>query len=240
VIQAPIIKEKLMPFDELSEKYFGAIAKDYEAHRRGAKWRYEQEAAEELLSGTPVGKRVLDVPVGSGRLIPILAAQGLEIYGLDISRDMLAEAQAKAARIGAAVSLKEGDIRELPYDDATFYLVSCLRFLNWIKHENVREVLQELSRVSSDKLLVGVRYVTPSSEVKNSQTRWAWRLARMLRLPQIRARRWGIYLHRQSAIECLFEEAHLDIKKTRLIERRWDSTDYVFYLLQKRDRRAVH
>lgn len=225
-----------MEFERLSSKYFGATASGYEAHRLDDKWMAEQRAAEDLLKNLPKGSKVLDAPVGTGRLIPLLANREWEVYGLDVSADMLAEAKAQAQRCGQAIELRQGDIRRIPFPDGSFDLVTCLRFLNWVDSDGVSAVVKELSRVSNSRLLIGVRYLIPSDELKYTAADLLRRIALLFRLPSLRARRWGIVLHRKDFIEGVFSKAGLTIKETRFIERRWDVTDYSFYWLEK----AVH
>ena len=223
-----------MEFDKLSSKYKGSVARDYEAKRRGSKWAAELTAALELARRVPSGSKVLDVPVGTGRLIPILASCGLVVTGLDASADMLAEAEECAARAGARAQLIQGDIRKIPFPDGSFRLVTCLRFLNWIDRQGFRDVMGELSRVSSDNLLVGVRYLTPISEIELSARNLIPTAIRLAGLPSRRVRRWGMHIHRKRTVENVFRDLQLTILEKRLIERRWDSTDYVFFFLQKR------
>jgi SAM-dependent methyltransferase len=221
-------------FGKLATKYRGSVATSYEARRFGPKWAAEQEAAEALVRCIPPKSKVLDVPVGTGRLIPILASCGLLITGLDASPDMLTEARKRARSVGAQVTLEAGDIRKLPFAHHSFKLVSCLRFLNWIDIEGVKSVLQELSRVSSGKLLIGVRYLTVTGEMGLSPRALMWGPAAYLGLTSWRVERWGMVLHKRAEIESAFEKLNLTVIERRPIERRWDGTDYVFYFLEKR------
>jgi len=227
-----------MKFDTLATKYRGHVAREYESKRADPKWLAEQRVAKEMLSQISRGSTALDVPVGTGRLIPLLAECDLQITGVDASSDMLEEARQCAGRTGAPVELLQGDIRKLSFPDNSFDLVTCLRFLNWIEMEGVRTVLAELSRVSRDKLIVGVRYLTPTSEMGVAGRDLLWRGAQLLGLPSRRVTRWGMALHDKRELEDVFKERALSVLERRMIERRWDGTDYVFYLLQK-DRGTV-
>jgi SAM-dependent methyltransferase len=57
------------------------------------------------------GRRVLELACGTGRLTLPLAANGLDLTGLDLSAAMLERARAKAGRAGVAVDLVPGDMR---------------------------------------------------------------------------------------------------------------------------------
>ena len=122
-------------FDKLASKYRGSAARGYETARRGKKWAAEVKTAQELIRDVQSGSKVLDVPVGTGRLIPVLASHDLLVTGLDASADMLVEAKECATQAGAQVQLIQGDIRALPFADDSFQLVTCVRFLNWIDRQ---------------------------------------------------------------------------------------------------------
>lgn len=222
-----------MDFDRLSSKYFGATAKQYESRRLDQKWIAEQQTVEELVRDVPEGSKVLDAPVGTGRLIPLLTRRRLVYYGLDVSVDMLAEAAEQAEECRAHVELCQGDLRTIPFTAGSFDLVICLRFLNWVDRDGVRDVVKELSRVSRHKLLVGVRYLTPTNQLGAHGGDILRRFASSVGLPSLRTRRWGIILHKKGELEAIFADAGLNIVDKRLIERRWDCTDYVFYSLEK-------
>lgn len=223
-----------LDFEKLSLKYRGPVAHNYEARRRGAKWRAELNAVQEFIRHLPSGSKILDVPIGTGRLIPVLASRSLSITGVDSSAEMLAEAEECALRAGIRARLVQGDIRTLPFSGESFRLVTCVRFLNWIAIEGVEEVVRELSRVSSDMLLVGIRYITAVTDVELSPRNLVRTSIRLAGVPSGRVRSMGMHIHRRRAIEALFEKLQLTVLEKRLIERRSDCTDYVFYLLQKR------
>ncbi len=222
-----------MEFGALSEKYQGEVAASYEARRADDKWHAENQTARELLAMVPTGLKTLDAPVGTGRLIPLLAERRYNVTGLDVSADMLNEARKQADAIGARMELVQGDIRHIPFPEEQFDLVSCLRFLNWIDEKGVREVLSELARVSRSHLLVGVRYETSLSELGFTPRDVVSRVSSHLGLATIRTRSWGLHVHKRSILIDQFERLNLSIQASRRVERRWDGTDYVFFLLRK-------
>jgi SAM-dependent methyltransferase len=59
---------------------------------------------------------VLDLACGTGRIAVPLAARGFTVAGLDISERALTVARGH----GPALDLRHGDMRELPWADATF------------------------------------------------------------------------------------------------------------------------
>jgi SAM-dependent methyltransferase len=79
--------------------------------------RAEVAAIVELL-GLHHGARILDAPCGWGRHSTLLADAGYDVFGADLSLDLLGRATASAARYVAA------DIRALPFADASFDAVA--------------------------------------------------------------------------------------------------------------------
>ncbi|MFC7537880.1 class I SAM-dependent methyltransferase [Sphingomonas sp. GCM10030256] len=222
-----------MDFENLSHAYFGSKARAYVARRALAhKWWAENKAAEALLRHVRPGARHLDAPIGTGRIIPIAAAHDFDVHGLDTSADMLREAQAFSSSLGHRIWLAKGDIRKIPFPDDYFDVVTCLRFLNWIDEAGLRQVLAELTRVSRDKILIGVRYRPRILALLNRWDPWrAFVLA--TRLSELRAMRHGLQNHPQGLLESLLFELSLTVVDRQVIEHRWDGTDYEFLLLRK-------
>ncbi|MFZ5801925.1 MAG: class I SAM-dependent methyltransferase [Candidatus Omnitrophota bacterium] len=96
--------------------------------------------------------RVLDLPCGTGRMVPILKKHGLQVTGGDISEAMMAIARARFAEETATEFLRI-DAEKIDFPDAHFdYLVS-FRFMCHLPPETLRRVLDEMIRVTR-KLLV--------------------------------------------------------------------------------------
>ncbi len=139
------------------------VAREYE-HRRFRtplqRWKHRRDERLVLgLLGTGrAGRRVLDLPCGTGRLVPALSGAGFHVVGADLSREMM---QARRWRLGArdgVLGLVQASGARLPFRDAAFDAAVSLRFLF---HVSARErrvaILAELGRTAA--LVVGqVRY----------------------------------------------------------------------------------
>lgn len=222
-----------MDFVDLGTRYQGPVAANYEKKRVGKKWSAENQAVEQLLKHVALGAQVLDVPVGTGRLLPFLKARGAHVQGLDVSSDMLAIARASADAIGMSARLDIGDIRHIPFDNDAFDLVICLRFLNWIDTDDLKRVVRELARVGRDKLLLGIRYLPGLSELPANEQAAVRLTMRTFGISRFHAALSGLVIHRKSEVKQLFESLNLRILEARIVERRFDGTDYVFFLLQQ-------
>ena len=65
--------------------------------------------------GLEPGDRVLDLCCGTGRHAVPLARAGLEVTGLDMSEEYLAQARSASREAGVEIRLVQGDMREIPF-----------------------------------------------------------------------------------------------------------------------------
>ena len=107
-------------------------------------------SAIELLALQP-GSRGLDAGCGVG-LQALLLAEAVgphgHVTGLDISAELLTHAEQNARRAGMSerVSFREGDVRRLPFDDATFDWAWSASCVGYAPMEPV-PLVRELARV---------------------------------------------------------------------------------------------
>jgi len=76
------------------------------------------------LAAIRPGDRALDVCCGTGDLALRLEKAGAQVIGLDFSGAMLEIARRRAARVASPVQWIQGDALHLPFEDATFDVVS--------------------------------------------------------------------------------------------------------------------
>lgn len=94
-----------------------------------------------VADGDLVGRRVLEVGCGTGRLAAALAERGARVWGVDPSADMLARARAAA---GTGVGLKQGRAEALPFKDGWFERVVLRLVVHLVDRP---QALPELARV---------------------------------------------------------------------------------------------
>jgi ubiquinone/menaquinone biosynthesis C-methylase UbiE len=88
----------------------------------------------------------LDIATGSGHTAFALAPHVRSVIGIDITPEMLREAEAlKAARSIDNVVFRTGDVHRLPFDDGSFDLVTCRRAAHHFS--NIGRALAEIRRV---------------------------------------------------------------------------------------------
>lgn len=156
-------------------KYFGNVARRYEERRsKKGKWASEQEAVAAYVQGLPQGARLADVPFGTGRFAPLYMHKGLRVFGADISKDMLAIAEAKIAG-NENFQIVLAPAESLPLsDNAVDYLI-CHRFIKWLPNTDaITAVMKEFARVTRCEMLIQVK-------LNENERGVVHRLARLIR-----------------------------------------------------------
>ncbi len=94
------------------------------------------------------GGPVVELGVGTGRLAIPIAADGIEVIGVDASEGMLAVARERAALAGVELDLRHGDFRAPPVE-GTFPLVTIpfRSLLHMQTGDDRRAVLQAVARL---------------------------------------------------------------------------------------------
>jgi ubiquinone/menaquinone biosynthesis C-methylase UbiE len=116
---------------------FGVIHQ--ERHRRALAWLSEL--------ALPEGSRILELGCGAGIQAIAFAECGYIVHGVDSADAMveLATESAKERGVSDRVSFVQGDAHHLPYDDATFDLVTALGLLPYLYDPPI--AIREMSRV---------------------------------------------------------------------------------------------
>lgn len=129
-----------------ARKYTGSVASGYDAKRvESPKWAAEQAIIEGIIDAMPNGSLILDVPVGTGRYIAAYERNNHKWFGVDMSSDMLAEANAKVTKPELA-QLQTGDATNLLIQDVDLSIMC--RLTRWLNPEQRTAALKELQRVS--------------------------------------------------------------------------------------------
>ena len=93
------------------------------------------------------GCRLLDVACGSGQLALSAARDGVDATGVDIAANLVRRAEARAKAEGLKARFVEGDAEALPFEDASFDVVTSLFGAMFAPRPEL--VAQELLRVCS-------------------------------------------------------------------------------------------
>jgi SAM-dependent methyltransferase len=137
------------------DRFRGDVAATYLAEREDhPMWHGENAAMLNFLKQIPADSRVLDVPFGTGRFVPMYRERGYKVSGIEISDDMLAVAREQLGEDYDQMDIRQGDALALPYADKSFDAVVCIRFLeSIIPWKLVAPCLREFRRVCSGTLI---------------------------------------------------------------------------------------
>jgi len=114
--------------------------------RLAARFTPVHEHLVELLGIRP-GERVLDLATGTGAVALLAARASANVTGLDLAEPMIAKARAAAQEAGLEVRFDLGNVEHLPYDDASFDVVtSAFGFVFAPDHANVADELRRVMR----------------------------------------------------------------------------------------------
>jgi ubiquinone/menaquinone biosynthesis C-methylase UbiE len=137
-------------------KYHGSIATGYDAKReQSPKWVIEQKIITGMLDDLPEGTVILDCPVGTGRFLPFYVEKGFHILGMDLSLDMLKQAEAKIAPIAAKAvgELRQGDVRNTGLPDKSVDVAVNCRITRWLSPADCQTMLREMQRVARQRII---------------------------------------------------------------------------------------
>lgn len=204
---------------DASSVYFGGAADDYE-RKRAAKpiWDLERAAFDAVVvPRLQAGQHVLDVPAGTGRWLESYAAARVTVTLLDISPDMLAQAEERAKSLGVTVRTQVGDTSTLQQLPAADWLVST-RYFNWIRLDAVERLLRQGVAVGIPRFAVSIRLNDSQSALSKRWGAWLRLRWRNLRV-RIGVKKKGVYhRHDAAAFARVVSAAGLAVTAEQVIE----------------------
>jgi ubiquinone/menaquinone biosynthesis C-methylase UbiE len=129
-------------------------ARFYDSWRRSSQSRTIERSLESLILSVldPIpGERLLDIGCGDGTHLLMFSRMGLDVTGVDASRDMVGAAR---SRLGHHAAVRVGMAEDLPFDDNEFDLAVLIHTLEF--SGNPLPVLREAGRVARRKVFIGV------------------------------------------------------------------------------------
>lgn len=149
--------------EKTAGKYRGPVASAYEAKRAGKdKWLAEARVLNDMLRALAPAT-VLDIPCGTGRFTAMYQSLRIKALGLDISEDMLMQAEAKG------LESRPGDIFGIELPDGSFDAVVAIRIMNLISADDMIMALGELQRVARKAVIFNLRTWRPDTQYKRAQ-----------------------------------------------------------------------
>lgn len=137
----------------------GSVAERYRTRHVGtARHTREEAAIARALRDVPAGARVLDLPCGTGRMLPLLARLELRVTAADGSAEMAARAAALVREKGLESSVEAvvvANVFATGFPDGAFEAVVANRLFQHFPEPDARQqALKELARISRGPLVV--------------------------------------------------------------------------------------
>ncbi|TFG07960.1 class I SAM-dependent methyltransferase [Candidatus Thorarchaeota archaeon] len=118
-----------------------------------------------LTGGRNVEKSVLDCGAGGPR--PPLAVfhfYGFKTYGIEVSMEMIAEADSFCKRNGINLNIKQGDMRQLPFGDESFGYVYSQNSIFHLTKADTTRAMSEMKRVLKTEGLLYVNFLSTDDQ----------------------------------------------------------------------------
>jgi len=128
-----------------AQAYFEANAEQWDKIRSFHIDDKEVEAALLNILGKPPYGDILDIGVGTGRILELLTPFIRSGTGIDQSREMLAIARARLEEAASNCSVRQGDIYQIPFADESFDLAVIHQVLHYAEEPD--RALKEAARV---------------------------------------------------------------------------------------------
>src|SRR4051794_33789359 len=133
----------------------------------------ELPPAEEVIAFLPLlaeapGRRVLDHGCGAGRHAVLLAREGYEVFGVDISPRGCRLTRERLRDAGLDGHITVGDMMALPYVDRSFDVVLSRGVITHGRCEEVQRALREITRVLHPGALLLCTFISTRSSLMGS------------------------------------------------------------------------
>ncbi|MEE2526346.1 metalloregulator ArsR/SmtB family transcription factor [Hyphobacterium sp. HN65] len=129
-----------------AEAYFQRAAEDWDKIRALHLSEHEVEAAMQDAAGSGPFDLMIDVGVGTGRILEVFADRVGEGVGVDVNHAMLNVARLNLERAGlSGASVRKADVSALPFDDGVADLVTVHQVLHYLDDPAV--AIAECARV---------------------------------------------------------------------------------------------
>ena len=119
------------------------------------------------MNGIKFG-HIIDLSCGTGTFLMELNEYGYKLYGSDVSREMVKQAQSKCSKKGINITLYVGDMRTLRFEKRFDGAVSLFDSINYLRNEeDVLENLVSVASILNDNGIFIFDICTEANSLKN-------------------------------------------------------------------------
>lgn len=102
--------------------------------------------------------KILEAGCGRGQNLAALKARGFQVFGIDFADSIIREIK----EIRPDLDVRTGDLKDLPFGDGEFTVYLSFGVLeHFVKEEDVKTIINEAKRVTSQKIFISVPYLSP-------------------------------------------------------------------------------
>ena len=140
------LKSSSFHIDNRFKKFnLGVIEKNSEFYADFVENRLPQYQLTKFVTFLPSKAKVLVVGCAAGRDARYLTEEGYEVFGVDISKSLIAEAKKRAE--GKSIKFEVMDLEALKFPDKSFDAVWCYNVLNFLPKEEMKHFFDGLGRI---------------------------------------------------------------------------------------------
>jgi SAM-dependent methyltransferase len=219
-----------MAIEELRHRYKGSVATDYVKRRENTpQWKMETKHVGTFVSRF-AARRVLDLPVGTGRFMDLFAKYNNSVIGLDSSQEMVNLARQQAELFGTKIiCLETADALHLDHERYNADFAVCIRFMNWLDNRHACIALGNICRAVTDAIIVGIR-TADLTRVSGAEKA---AVIKKLEEQKSSCSTPVNYLHVKSDVDSWFSGWRLHVEEALSITKGARGYEYNIYLLRK-------
>jgi len=148
--------EKASGYDEI--RYKGI-------HGRLKNWTKKLAIGKGLSYIGPI-ESILDLPCGTGRFYSFLSRKGYNIFGADISHEMMMVSKNKNRSYSNHHGYVQCDAEHIPFGDGSIDCILSIRFMFHLPPDVRKRVLSEMYRITGRWVIVDFRHSTFKTSVR--------------------------------------------------------------------------
>ncbi|MCB1222109.1 MAG: class I SAM-dependent methyltransferase [Planctomycetales bacterium] len=123
---------------------FGTHAQDYADHRPGYPAKLYDMLERYRIGGS--GQRILDLGCGTGLFSRELARRGADVTGLDVSHELIEQANRLDTEAGVSLDYVVATAEETFFPDASFDVITAAACWHWFEHDAATAEVQRILR----------------------------------------------------------------------------------------------
>ena len=148
-----------MKTNKNSNFYKSKVVENYERLRKKDRyWSWENDFLKSFLAKSKNLNSIIDIPIGTGRFLEFYKKYTFDIYGVDISADMLKKTKEKILKynLEKRVTLKKHNISSNDFIMSNAKVTICFRLFHLLKKSEIKIVIENFAKFTDEKIILQV------------------------------------------------------------------------------------